>query len=103
METEFRVYQEKNSKLKSQLPSGKNLAMLQGVSRREKDAQQIFTEKCAEFCDQMDDISDLQPDMLIKQNSDMLKACVLFEVGGNYSNEEVEWYRGQMEEIDSLF
>jgi hypothetical protein len=28
IETEFRGYQEKNSKLKSQLPTGKNLAML---------------------------------------------------------------------------
>lgn len=51
----------------------------------------------------MEDISELQPDMLVKQNSDMLKACVLFEVGGNYSADEVAWYRGQMDEIDNLF
>jgi hypothetical protein len=38
IEQEFRAYQEKNGKLKSQLPTGKNLAMLQGISRREKDA-----------------------------------------------------------------
>ena len=33
----------------------------------------------------------------------MLKQCQLFANGGNYSQEEVEWYRGQMAEIDSLF
>ena len=32
----------------------------------------------------------------------MLKNCQLFEAGGNYSDEEVEWYRGQMKEIDEM-
>jgi predicted PilT family ATPase len=51
IEQEFKAYQEKNAKLKAQLPTGKNLAMLQGMSRREKDSQQIFEEKCSEFQD----------------------------------------------------
>lgn len=51
VEQEFKVYQEKNSKLKVQLPTGKNLAMLQGMSRREKDSYQIFEEKCNDFKD----------------------------------------------------
>lgn len=33
----------------------------------------------------------------------MLKACQLFANGGNYSEDEIEWYRGQMKEIDTLF
>ena len=49
IETEFRGYVERNNKLKVTLPSGKNLAMLQGISRREKDALQIFEEKCRDF------------------------------------------------------
>lgn len=32
----------------------------------------------------------------------MLNSCVLFEKKGNYSKAEVEWYRGQMKEIDSM-
>lgn len=32
----------------------------------------------------------------------MLKNCYLFESNGNYSTEEVAWYRGQMDEIDKL-
>ena len=39
------------------------------------------------------DIGEIQPDTLIKQNDDMLKHCTLFELGGNYSVEEIEWYR----------
>ena len=39
----------------------------------------------------------------VKQNADMLKACWLFEHGGNYSQPEIDWYRGQMDEIDTLF
>ena len=30
----------------------------------------------------------------------MLKSCILFANGGNYDEREVEWYRGQMKEID---
>lgn len=33
----------------------------------------------------------------------MLKGCLLFDSGGNYSEEEVDWYRQQMNEIDKLF
>lgn len=32
----------------------------------------------------------------------MLDSCVLFEKRGNYSKPEVEWYRGQMKEIDDM-
>jgi len=35
---EFKAFREKHAKLKQMLPSGKNLAELQGMSRREKDA-----------------------------------------------------------------
>ena len=43
---EFKAFKEKHLKLKETLPTGKNLAELQGMSRREKDANQIFEEKC---------------------------------------------------------
>ena len=48
---EFKTFKDKHIKLKETLPSGKNLAELQGMSRREKDANQIFEEKCQEFHD----------------------------------------------------
>jgi hypothetical protein len=32
----------------------------------------------------------------------MLKSCILFERQGNYAVAEVEWYRGQMDDIDKL-
>ena len=37
--------------MKSALNDGKNLAELQGMSRREKDTNQIFNEKVEEFND----------------------------------------------------
>jgi hypothetical protein len=99
---EFKAYKEKHEKLKDQLPSGKNLAELQGMSRREKDALQIFSDKCQEFHDTLLDLGEYQPDALIKQNGDMLKSCALIENGGNYAEAEVAWYRGQMDEIDTV-
>jgi hypothetical protein len=32
----------------------------------------------------------------------MLEQCLLFEKKGNYSKADVEWYRGQMAEINEL-
>ena len=103
MTADFQQYKDKHAKIKSSLPDGKNLAELQGCSRREKDANQIFSDKCREFEDQMHDFGEAKPSLHIKQNADMLKACQLFENGGNYSQDEIGWSRGQMTEIDNLF
>lgn len=32
----------------------------------------------------------------------MLSSCQLFENGGNYDKPEVEWYQGQIDEINSM-
>ena len=32
----------------------------------------------------------------------MLTSCQLFEAGGNYSNEEIDWYKNQMKEINDM-
>lgn len=52
----------------------------------------------------MYDIAITQPDVLISQNNTMLDTCKLFDrVGnGNYSKDEVAWYRGQMKEINDM-
>ena len=102
IQAEFKSFREKHAKIKDSLPSGKNLAELQGMSRREKDANQIFDEKCQEYNDQLLDIGEFQLDGLVRNNSEMLKSCQLFENNGNYARDEVEWYRGQMDDIDKL-
>jgi hypothetical protein len=84
------------------LPDGKNLAELQGVSRKEKDSVQTFEEKCRDYQDKLYDTAITQPDVLITQNNEMLEQCLLFEKKGNYSKAEVDWYRGQMAEINEL-
>lgn len=99
---EFKAYQEKHVKMRENLPTGKNLAELQGMSRREKDANQIFTDKCQEFHDKLLDLGEFQLDGLVRNNAAMLESCTLFEKDGNYSVDEVAWYRGQMDEIDKL-
>jgi hypothetical protein len=54
------------------LPDGKNLAELQGVSRREKDSSLTFEEKCREFSDKLEDLSVTQPTILVDMNNTML-------------------------------
>lgn len=99
---EFEQIQHHFARLKDQLPQGKNLAQLQGTSRREKDATQQFEERCRELQDQLDDLSSVQTGLLIKGNNDMLASCQLFENGGNYDKPEVEWYQGQIDEINNM-
>jgi len=73
------------------------------MSRREKDANQTFDENCREAKDLMHDLGDVQLQLLIDLNAGMLASCVLFgKEGGNYSTEEITWYKGQMDEIDGL-
>jgi|TARA_B110000305_G_C19287511_1_gene562452 golgin subfamily A member 4 len=50
----------------------------------------------------MDELSLFQPDLLIKTNNDMLQSCQLFENGGNYDKAEIDWYQGQMDEINQM-
>lgn len=78
------------------------MAELQGMSRREKDANQIFDEQCREAKDLMKSLGEINLDALIKQNADMLDGCKLFDNGGNYDRNEVEWYREQMTKIDEI-
>lgn len=99
---EFSGFQQQVKRLEDTLPQGKNLAQLQGTSRREKDAKQGFEERCRELRSRLDELSYIQPDMLVKANEDMLSQCQLFEAGGNYSQDEVAWYRGQMDEINQM-
>ena len=63
---EFKAYKDKHIKLKEMLPSGKNLAELQGMSRREKDAFQVFSDKCQEFHDKLLDLGEFQLDNLVR-------------------------------------
>lgn len=102
VQEEFQNFQNQVTRLQDNLPTGKNLAQLQGTSRREKDSVQSFEETCREIKQRLDDISYLQPDLLIHNNNEMLGSCQLFEDGGNYDKAEIEWYQGQMNEINEM-
>ena len=72
------------------------------MQRKEKDSCQTFEEKCREYQDKLYDMAITQPDYLVNQNNEMLNQCVLFEAGGNYSKDEIDWYRAQMKEINEM-
>ena len=66
MQGEFKIFQDKHARIKATLPDGKNLAELQGMSRREKDANQIFEDKMRDFLDQMQDLGEIKPQLHVK-------------------------------------
>ena len=99
---EFETYGKQQEKIKLGIPDSKNLAELQGISRKERDSIQVFEEKVTELCDKLHDISTGSINTLIKLNNDMLKSCQLFNQGGDYSEREIDWYKNQMSEIDEM-
>lgn len=52
--------------------------------------------------ERLHNLSELELNLLIKQNNDMISSCVLFEKGGNYDKPEIEWYQGQIDEINQM-
>lgn len=102
MSQEFEKYEKQQDKIKQIIPGWKNLAELQGASRKERDAIQSFEEKINEICDKLYDIAVNQTDLLVKLNNDMLKSWQLFRSGGNYSELEIDWYRKQMDVINEM-
>lgn len=52
--------------------------------------------------EKLHDLSVLSLDLLIKQNNDMIKSCQLFDNGGNYDKPEIDWYQGQMDDINKM-
>ena len=99
---EFENYDKQQEKISGNIPDCKNLAELQGTSRKERDSCQSFEEKVTEISDKLYDLAVTHADTLIKLNNDMLKSCVLFDKGGNYSELEVQWYQDQMGEINEM-
>lgn len=102
IEREFEGYGKQQDKIKGNITDCKNLAELQGTSRKERDSIQSFEEKISDTMDKLFDIAVSQSEQLIKLNGDMLKSCQLFDHGGNYSEAEIEWYRKQMDEINEM-
>ncbi|CAI2362107.1 unnamed protein product [Moneuplotes crassus] len=79
-----KCYDKQQDMVKGNIPNCKNLAELQGTSRCERDSFLAHA------------------DNDIKLNNNMLKSCVLFNKGGNYSELEIKLYEAQMEEINEM-
>ena len=71
----FISFSEQHAKLKDSLPTGKNLAELSSMSRREKEALQNFELSCIEAKDRMLDLGKTQLDYLIERNAQKLSEC----------------------------
>lgn len=68
IQDEFTLFETQITKLQGNLPLGKNLAQLQGTSRREKDAVQNFDETSRDLKLRLEDLGTFQPDLLVKNN-----------------------------------
>jgi hypothetical protein len=64
--SEFESFKHKHQQLTNNLSKGKNLAELQGVATREKEANQNFGERADELADQMVDTGQIRPETNIK-------------------------------------
>lgn len=87
--------------LQKSLPDQKALTNLQGVNSKAKDADLKFRELCGVTFEKMKNLASAELEHLQIQNLRMIESCVLIEHGGNYSKEEVEWYKEQLKEIEA--
>lgn len=87
--------------LQKSLPDQKALTNLQGVNSKAKDADLKFRELCSTTFEKMGNLATAELENLQITNLKMIESCTLIENGGNYSKEEVDWYREQIKEIDA--
>lgn len=91
---------EQMKKLQDSLPEQSALTNLMGVRSQAQEADLKFRELCNATFEKMGVLATTDLDRLQIGNGKMIESCKLIEEGGNYGQEEIEWYREQMKEID---
>lgn len=86
-------YKQQQEDLRKQLPNCVNLAECQGIMRKSKDLELQHFQNSQDLASQARDIYDAHNLRLVKQNAEFIDGLILFEKGGNYDVEEVEYYR----------
>ena len=89
--------------LDSMLDSQTNLAGLQGVVQRCKDAIVDFDNECATIVDAMRPLVEAEPNMLIESNARFLGTCLTYEEDGDYDPKEVQQCLKALNDVDDSF
>ena len=100
LKAELANYKIQQEELRKQLPACVNLAECQGLMRRSKDLELQLFQKTNELQDQAYNIYDFQCNRIVYQNYDFIDSLQLFQNGGNYDEDEVEYYRQKTSVID---
>ena len=100
LKEELNNYKTRQEELRKQLPGCVNLAECQGLMRRSKDLELQLFQNANELHNQAFHIYDFQCNRIVFQNNEFIESLQLFENGGNYDKEEVEYYRQKTLIID---
>jgi len=77
-----------------------SLAALQGVQNSVKDKDFKYGEQTNLLFNRLKDLGTAALENLLKLNKDRLATKVMLENGGEYSEEEINWYKSMLTEID---
>ena len=94
------LYKQQQEELKKSLPTCVNLAECQGLMRKSKDLELQLFQNLQDLASQARGVYDLGFGKIIEQNSEFINSLILFEKGGNYDVDEVEYYRMKTAIID---
>ncbi|KAL4438837.1 hypothetical protein ABPG74_016557 [Tetrahymena malaccensis] len=103
MEQAFEDLQEHETEQKNykdSLSSATTLAKLQGIQNHVKENAFKFGEKIRDLEEKLTVLGNAEVEFLLQKNRAFIKESKLFEDGGEYSKDEVQWYEGMMKEID---
>ncbi|KRX00539.1 hypothetical protein PPERSA_04560 [Pseudocohnilembus persalinus] len=93
-------YETEIKKCLERLPTGHTLAKLQGILNTAREHQFKFQQKIEESMQNLHALADDEVIFLLNKNEEFLRESRLFQDGGEYDIQEVEWYREMLKEIN---
>jgi hypothetical protein len=94
------LYKQQQDEQRKLLPSCVNLAECQGVMRKSKDLELQLFQHVQDLSSQAKGLYETLVNRLIEQNKEFINSLTLFEKGGNYDVDEVEYYHQKTTLVD---
>lgn len=95
----MKAHTEEQKRVREELPAAKNLSQLQGLAGRNRENSQRFETEVREITHELQRLSTAEVQALMDKDEEFLKECRDIAAGGEYSREELDWYRTMMAEI----
>lgn len=94
-------YKSEMDGIKGSLALGNNLAALQGLLRRARDLNLSLQQESRETFDRLESLLGVEISSIFKSNENFIRSLPVIESGGEYSEQEIEYYREKLFSFNS--